>query len=1645
MADLPDFSSGGKPVDAPDFSSGGKPVEQESILDRLLRPIKQTLEVQQAITKLTPKMVQAAGETAVGGAVQTFVPPVLALMSTAADQGAKHAAEYTTGNKIPGNDFTTTFLNQYERYAKGVNLELQKRMSPFGQALSNSVSKVMGDIVQRTGDKAYEISGSPTVGAGAQAMATFALLGGPMALKPGLGPRIKPEVTPEIPLDFKTAYPDTYAKIESSHIGDAPTKAAAAAAPEQNALQIAHAQMNKELGITPQMENDPYIKSLGISDKLKLIVQKHAAATGENITPHDLNTYVSSITSALEDLQKRMDAPISMAAGKPRITQPAVATVLDEPIDTTVKTSQHTGEDYLAARQVEHWATPDDMTAQLGIGPMGLLRDKLLRYQELKNIADNTNMPLHIDKAVSARKDLQHTWNEMFAVQGMDSPAAKALSKYIAQGGKMSYDEALNVTGLIPKRGKPGGPQAGVLDVSEEMRKMYEGLDRLGPGVTKFAQAGLVKAPNWNGDLTRSTDKQGNVNMYRGTRPGADTTLKPGAWVSPDKDVVTNKYAQGLHLRGMGLTEGPGIVTQHTIPMKDLVYAHKDGYIYAPPGTDIGPVMRARAMDGDPVTFNDLLPYQPIEAAGKPGGKQAGVIVMPGKAPVETVQHRGQKFGIFRDEKSGGWYVAPPKGYDESMQPSISPQVDQYLSHVKEDAVKTLQERIDSGEHITQMFKQRGVLNVELPGGKKLSEQELAKWAVANPAAAAERVKKVMEDNRRALEESRKVNTGKLVQRLQRGLVGHDYDLREALKQTPEGQVALHREVVRNGATMAAKIHMDAANAGIFDKFKHGELQALDEVTRLRRIIQIDKYKGIGVVRHEGGVTGPEANARLIQMKQELGPDLYSRIFQASSDIFGEEKKLLDLRLERGIISQDLYNKLKDFSYTRTEYLDAVDPVMPIASHVKGMPISLRGSGLPELGHGKLVNVNIDSQGLLMEDLARAYNAAFRNDALQAMRNLAIERPDNGIVRMPEKVSIKTDASGNVSMKHTPQGWTSIGVRVAGKQEFILMKDEFAEQFVASPEAGMSSKLAATFRVLSGSSLLKYTSTAANPKFVLAGLPMDIWHTWVASSGTYSPHFPVALAQMGADMAATLTDAFGKKGAWIDAMNEGMGSSYMTHYSRGLTDPMKTVKGQMQPRMEKLRESLAYLNEVSDMWIRLAYRHRLMEQGVASWEATAMARDRLDYYQGGQIAKAVDSFIPYTNVTIQATAKGYERLVAPLYKDIPEQYALKGAGNKYTPRQEAFVKTAWIIATAATAKLAAMATSPETDKSIPVMDKVRNYNITFGDQLYITDPNGNKRYLYLPIRLDQVVMPYNAAVVGGLEYAEYGKVPQGIASSALGQVSPISSYIPIPSIEAVATYVHNYDDFTDSPVYKGPRVQPQDEVRSFGTGEPTNPLFVGMGQATGASPMRLQAAVGKVINEGNFYIQAFSFIEKKIMGDDPRMQSEVGLQVLSKVPGMNSLVKLTTPGTQQIQDLMDMEAKKGSEKSVSMSGLNDLIFQYEHHQNGVTQQTLETYINNQPADVRKMLVDHTQNTVKVDQVMGKFAASDKIPSRAWWIAAGKTSGDVRAQAFYSEWVSAEPAERQRMIDIAGNLGWFNQKDFRQSFLKERQMLGDAHR
>ncbi|TXH57601.1 MAG: hypothetical protein E6Q97_04190 [Desulfurellales bacterium] len=914
--------------------------------------------------------------------------------------------------------------------------------------------------------------------------------------------------------------------------------------------------------------------------------------------------------------------------------------------------------------------------------------------------------------------------------------------------------------------------------------------------------------------------------------------------------------------------------------------------------------------------------------------------------------------------------------------------------------------------------KQRGALIVE---GFDDVQKELTKvgqaavqgagraWPIGSEEfekAAAAKVQATFNETLKVQEEAVKRSFGTAAERVTRSVVGHDVTLKNALEKSgPYGEKAKARMVLQRGATDAARIEMEQINDRIFNDLKPEEKKLVDELARARRIVEIDDKKGVGAVKHEGGITGPEAEAWARQLRRTIGDTAYARINGKVNEVFKVYEDLLRDRLADGLIDEKTFDRLLHFDYKPEQFTDLIDPMLTY--EIGDKRVSVRASGLQDLSGGGRAPRVLDTQMLLAEAIGRTRNQQFKNRTLNALFEMAKEQPGNGLVQI-----VGDGKPGG----QKPLGHTRINVMVDGQKREIFMPNELAHELLTNPQP-MLPWVANAINIMSGSASLRFTAVGANPVFPIAGIPMDILHTWMASSRGYSPHPPIYLAQIGRDMVSVLGDVVKKGPDYQQAMREGLGAHYSASYGQHVFTRDLTMAERVMPRYEKVLRVLRGFNQEADVLVRMAHRKRLIDQGMPSEMATAIARDRLDYAQGGELIKALDTAIPWTNVSVQA-----------LYK---------AARNARQNPGDFAVKATWLAGAVAGSVLANMISSPETWQSIPARDKVNSIIITFGDQFYLVDPDGNKRYLYVPLRVDQTASPILGTIVGTMEAAEYGRAPSDIVrQSVASSINLMNGVDLIPTLSA-GMAMAGLDPFTGKAIADSPHARPS-----------TSPFAKAIGDATGQSPVRLETAFGKVVATSNPWLRlAGSAAKELLFEDDPRTKEKLTEQMV--IEQLRPVVKLTNPMT-KFMDSVDEAVKAVTDQQVRQrDGLDEILYKVGRGQE--PKSAIESYIKAQPPEDRERLVERAKHGYTIDQVMRRYEAGNApgVPPAAWWRVLASAPARARAQEFHSKWLEASPADRKKMENIAFGMSRvgvsFASEDFKRELMREKKLLGEDQR
>jgi hypothetical protein len=289
--------------------------------------------------------------------------------------------------------------------------------------------------------------------------------------------------------------------------------------------------------------------------------------------------------------------------------------------------------------------------------------------------------------------------------------------------------------------------------------------------------------------------------------------------------------------------------------------------------------------------------------------------------------------------------------------------------------------------------------------------------------------------------------------------------------------------------------------------------------------------------------------------------------------------------------------------------------------------------------------------------ISRTQSRIFANEANKALYDFAQNNPDNGIVRLARLQ--KVTKSGKPIYESAGSREQKVKVMIDGQAKDMIMPTELAREWVIRDPL-IDETVAQTIRIASGSFILKPMATGLNMEFAVTNLPRDIAHIWLTTT-EYSPFAPVAAGQMAVDFMKVLPSATGFhpvkgfkevlsgsdwKNIVLDFVNQGGMLSLLTYQGRfGKTGTFKTgVSG----KINAIQNIMGYLGETSEVLTRLALRERAIKnrtrEGLTAEQkeaielrATRIARDYLDFAQGGNVAKALDTGIPYLNASIQGT------------------------------------------------------------------------------------------------------------------------------------------------------------------------------------------------------------------------------------------------------------------------------------------------------------------------------------------------------------------------------------------------------------------------
>lgn len=755
-----------------------------------------------------------------------------------------------------------------------------------------------------------------------------------------------------------------------------------------------------------------------------------------------------------------------------------------------------------------------------------------------------------------------------------------------------------------------------------------------------------------------------------------------------------------------------------------------------------------------------------------------------------------------------------------------------------------------------------------------------------------------------------------------------------------------------------------------------------------------------------------------------------------------------DLQFNEGLITKAQRDSLNQREYyIPRQVLEYLDPTTTAVDR-NGKVISVHDSGLKKLsddGSDKLVEM--DAKLLLQQVTARTYARVFKNRAAKAMADLArVEMPDSKSQQAKEelirlaKVVGSTKSAFEIIDKRTGQTLTaeafeseneakelikgdediyevqqvkvgqpvyetpgpderSIFAMEDGKVTRMIMPQEMANEWILRDPI-LSAQQSWWIGTLSGSKMLKAMATGINPEFAITNIPRDMAHIYLTTE-EYSSFAPKFIYQMQQDIKEVANDVELKGELTRMYTDLGGGMDFLSQQHR---DTQKFPK--VSSTMNQAMDVASYMGTKSEMLTRLALMNRALKNKKPPHEAVWIARNYLDFSQGGSVIKMLDAGIPYLNASIQGS-RGLFRAA----KNNPKTFGIK-MGQIATTAIGLFLANFYNK-------------DPETGKSVyedvPESDKVRNWIIT--TPLWFRDEDGTKRYYYMKIPKDQGQRVFATAAEAMM------KKHMGQEVDADEIVDSVLDFLPIlptdalpPTMDAMLGYMVNKDFWLRRDIWRGPAVDPPEEFTKY-----TPVAYKKAGELTGLSPERLKYGVEQYFTKGNIWTSLVGYGAKQVFDElDDKTMNETVEELFAKKPGIRRFLKFTRPEAEQQRRIKEAKIEANTERRRVNRNFDALIEQFY---NGRTDRNeIEEFLRRQPRHDIKRLMSRFRRAGQIKD----------IPNRRLWLNLLDLPPEYRAINYWNTWTQLDEAGREEMDRTSLKVPGFRSKRFNEQFNKMRR-------
>ena len=635
------------------------------------------------------------------------------------------------------------------------------------------------------------------------------------------------------------------------------------------------------------------------------------------------------------------------------------------------------------------------------------------------------------------------------------------------------------------------------------------------------------------------------------------------------------------------------------------------------------------------------------------------------------------------------------------------------------------------------------------------------------------------------------------------------------------------------------------------------------EINRLKK--DLEKFEDI---EHPGGFTGKGHAKKLVDNAFIFGAQKSKRLSDAELTWRKHLKaNTIDEMKKEGLLSESMYNELvKQINYVPRKFLEHefFDPTIDIST-IRNKTKNVHSSGVQKLDKGSTDLLVTNPEYLLWQATNRAQNRIFSNRANNALLDVAVKVPDNGLVEV---------AKGD----KPPTGKTTISSMRNGERQDMWMDNEMAAEWLGIDPV-IQPWAVPWFQWTFLNKPLKFFATGVNPEFALVNILRDPQHQWLVTN-EYSPHLPKFAKEFATDIKEVWSDAWKRKGAHLDYIKEGGGMDFLTDQGRMLSKEA-TIKHKALGGIKAAEDIFGYLGQTSEILSRLALRNRAIKNGKTPVEATHIARGYMDFTQGGLLTKAADTMVPYLNANIVGT-----RGVLRSFANDPKMFTYK-AGQI----------GALSLGLYSLAKM-----YPDFWEGVSDETKERSWIIP----LPMTETKqGVKQRYYVTIPKDQGQTAISSLFTSMAERAIEGKMPTTSTLDRVNALMPIGGKAMIPPIaNAMFATCMNYDTWREDKVWNELKRGDVEPWAQYVLGK-TPEFYIKLGnigtsvdergnKVGGISPEALRVGSSKILTTYNVYNDMFNASLNAMLDEaTDEDRTKTNDEILRQIPGARRFVKLT--------------------------------------------------------------------------------------------------------------------------------------------------------